>query len=367
MGASGATLELGNALEKAGHDIEYFGFDHAFPNTKQFSVKHEIMFPWVLASFLNHNASRFDILDISTGDNWVWASTRQRTKREQVLITRSHGLEHAVDHQIRKSAREGEIKLSWKYPLYHGGYRLWQVKKSLQLADHNILLNEVDRDYICCKFGVPPEKVSIHPNGISAGFLDLKQPQMSQRLSLAFVGNWITRKGNNTLIEATNRLQQSGLDFTLSFFGTGVASDMLLKDFASEMQERIQVQSRFSHELLPSFLVGHDILLFPSLVEGFGMALIEAMACGLAPITTPVGVAPSVITSDLNGILFPVGDAAKLADAVKRLASDLPALLKMRNEAQKSAQAYTWEAIAQETVSTYTDAILGQRGLLAHA
>ena len=52
------------------------------------------------------------------------------------------GLEHTVDKWQRDEAAAGKMNLSWKYPLYHGGFRLWEVRKSLQQSDHNLLLNE---------------------------------------------------------------------------------------------------------------------------------------------------------------------------------------------------------------------------------
>ena len=173
-GASGATLALGQALAGAGCEVEFFGFDHAFPGVKGYTIRQAVQFPWRLASFLRRNARRFDVVDSSTGDNWVWAEQgRPGVQKPHLLVTRSHGLEHIADTALRAEAKRNKTRLSWKYPVYHGGIRLWEVKKSLHLADHCFLLNAGDQEYVCSRLHIPPGRVSVLPNGISDAFLGL--------------------------------------------------------------------------------------------------------------------------------------------------------------------------------------------------
>ncbi|MBV9848955.1 MAG: glycosyltransferase family 4 protein [Armatimonadetes bacterium] len=357
QGAPGATLSLGQALEAAGCEVEYFGFEHAYPKQVTYSVKHAVQFPWRLAAFLSRCGSRFDIIDASTGDSWVWAAQRRPGACEcHALITRSHGLEHAVDQQVRATAKGGGTPLSWKYPVYHGGYRLWEVKKSLQQADHCILLNEADCRYVCNNFHVPSERVSVTPMGISDRYCGLPPParRADPKLRLAFVGSWIPRKGTKTMVETVMRLRRAGLDFALSIFGSGKAP--VWDDFSATLHERLDVRPEYRNAELPSLLLDHDILLCPSLAEGFSRALVEAMACGLAPIATPVGAAPSVIETGKNGILVPVNASSRIADAVLHLASHRDVLFQIQCEAQNTAQAYRWDTLAANTISIYESA-----------
>jgi glycosyltransferase involved in cell wall biosynthesis len=76
---------------------------------------------------------------------------------------------------------------------------------------------------------------------------------------------------------------------------------------------------------VPDLLSAMDILVLPSHTEGFGLALVEAMAAGLPVIATSVGALPEVVTEGENGLLIPPRDAGALAGALERLLSD-PAL-----------------------------------------
>src|ERR1700761_7276132 len=101
-GASGATLALGSALSDLGCQVEYFGYEHAYGHDTVDMMGSELHFPWRLNAFLKKRASDFDVLDVSTGDGWLWARKRRRCgETTPVLITRSHGLEHTVDQWLR--------------------------------------------------------------------------------------------------------------------------------------------------------------------------------------------------------------------------------------------------------------------------
>jgi glycosyltransferase involved in cell wall biosynthesis len=92
---------------------------------------------------------------------------------------------------------------------------------------------------------------------------------------------------------------------------------------------------------------------FPSRSEGSSGALLEAMACGLAPVATPVGSATSVIADG-------AGETVRQEDlvaAVARLAADRRALLGMRRRAQAVARGYTWTGVAGRTLEVYEHAI----------
>jgi glycosyltransferase involved in cell wall biosynthesis len=99
------------------------------------------------------------------------------------------------------------------------------------------------------------------------------------------------------------------------------------------------------------------VLLFPSRAEGYGMALIEAMACGLAPLATPVGVAPEVVRQGESGWLIPVGDVPGFTAAVRACAEDRRRLLEVRRAAQNAVQGMTWRDVALQTLRLYESAL----------
>jgi glycosyltransferase involved in cell wall biosynthesis len=360
-GAPGATLNLGEALQAAGCDVAYFAYDQAFPGSADERAGHRLRFPWRLAAFLARHAREVDVVDAATGDAWLWASLRRPGARRRVaLVTRAHGLEHVADERNRRAARELGAPLSWKYPLYQGGLRLWEVRRSLMLADRCVLLNAADRDYVRDRLHVPEGRTSVIPNGIADHFHAIPPVEgdgaSGRRLRLAFLGRWTTYKGKHTLVEAVTRLLAEGVDFSLSVLGTGDEGEVLT-DFPADLRARVAVTPSFPNETLPRVLRGHHVFVFPSLSEGSSGSLLESMACGLAPIATSVGAAPEVIENWRNGVLVDVDDSAAVAKAVMRMAQDPHGLDEMRRRAQETAGAYRWDRVAARTLEVYERAL----------
>jgi N-acetyl-alpha-D-glucosaminyl L-malate synthase BshA len=87
------------------------------------------------------------------------------------------------------------------------------------------------------------------------------------------------------------------------------------------------------NELLPLA----DLMVMPSEMESFGLAALEAMACGVPSIATRVGGVPELIDDETNGLLFPVGDTDAMAVAAIALLRDEARLQSMATAARKTA------------------------------
>lgn len=352
----GVTLALAAALENLGCIVEHFSFGEAYADGVE-SARHLLTFPWILAAYLVRRGRRYDVLDVTTGDNWLWASAgRPGAAPRHALITRSHGLEHTYSERLREDARQGRQTLSWKYPVYHGGFRLWEVRQSMRLADHSVLLNPRDAAYARDVLHISDARLSVIPNGLTTAFQQLPAPEVRLEdgpLGLAFVGSWLRPKGTAELVMTAARLHAEGLPFTLTLLGTGAAEDVVREQFAPEVRGHVRVVPRFHNAELPRLLRGAEVLLFPTHSEGFSLALVEAMACGLVPVATPVGGAPEMVRAGETGVLVPVGDVTAIVNAVRALAQDPPRRLALRRAAQTAVAGLSWDRIAARTVSLY--------------
>ncbi|NOK33088.1 glycosyltransferase family 4 protein [Corallococcus exercitus] len=360
LGAPGVTLALGRALQARGCTVDFYSYGEAFPGVEHFTALHNLRFPWVLSAHLARVARRYDVLDVTTGDAWPWAQAgRPGAGRRHALVTRSHGLEHSLSRRIRADAREGRLRLSWKYPLYHGGFRLWEVERTLRLADHSILLNEGDAVFAREQLGVPASKLSVIGHGLDAAFhgLALPAPLPEGPLRLAMVGSFLKAKGVDDVIAAVTRLHAQGLSFTLTLYGTGTPEPEVRAAFPASLQPQLHVVPRYANATLPGLLAREEVLLFASRTEGYGMALVEAMASGLVPVSTPVGVAPSVVHPGRTGLLFPIGDVDALVAAVRELAAAPSRRQALRRAAQAQVQGLTWPDIAARTLALYEEVL----------
>ena len=322
-GAAGVTLKLGQEYQKAGHQVSYFSFDNL--PSKLPEILKAIIFPYWLAAYLIfQNQQQFiDVIDASTGDSWLWAKLFCRFRRNTALITRSHGLEHSMHLENLEDSARGNLNLSWKYPLYHGGFRLWEVKTSIQHADLTLMLNSRDRDYADQELGIASEKLTLLPNGIPQEFINLpwsSTPQSPEStIRIAQVGSFIERKGIQYSIPAVNNILQRFDNVEMSFFGTGCAESQVLSSFSADVRHKVRVIPSYNHQDLPELLKAHHIKLFPSLSEGFGLALIEAMACGLAPISSSTLGLKELLEDNYNSILIPPRNIKAIEDALAKL------------------------------------------------
>ncbi len=86
----------------------------------------------------------------------------------------------------------------------------------------------------------------------------------------------------------------------------------------------------------------NEVLLFPSLLEGFGLVILEAMAQGMAVITTTNTGGADVLENGRNGFVVPIRDVEALCEALNSLADDRDYLFEVRREALKASQALQW-------------------------
>lgn len=159
-----------------------------------------------------------------------------------------------------------------------------------------------------------PQPVVI-PNGIDTQKFTLakKNPHLGR---LVYMGNLIPNKGVAYLIQALEILRGQGHSFTLDIYGGG-SQRHGLEALASRLQLSgfVGFKGTVAPERIPQLLADYDALVLPTLVESFGMVLIEALAAGLPVLSTYSG-GPEHIVAPEVGTLVQPGSAAELAAGI---------------------------------------------------
>jgi glycosyltransferase involved in cell wall biosynthesis len=369
-GSAGSTLKLGQEYSLLGHDVQYFSYDN-LPTKLPMNIK-DMLFP-EYSAFHIHKLFRddchLDVIDGSTGDLWVWLKFFKKSYKNVLFVTRSHGLDHLDHLQILEDARCGHIKLSWKYPLYRGTLQLWEVASSLRYADLNFMLNQTEAAYVVNNLGVPLKQVYVFPNGIPQSFLGLPfEPtpfESDAVIRIAQIGTYLPRKGVKYSTPALNNILKRYSNVKVSLIGTEFsifgAKETVYADFDPSVRDRVNVIPFFQHETLPSLLKGHHIKLFPTLAEGFGKALVEAMACGLTAVTTPTPGPSDIVTDGHDALVIPIRDTQAIESALERLIVDRVLLNQLRTKAYATAQKYSWRTIAQARLDVYEKTLAEKR------
>jgi glycosyltransferase involved in cell wall biosynthesis len=361
-GGMGVSAGLASAYRRCGHEVDYLTFGD-LPRMLSFRVKY-LVFPEFVALRLRNSPA--DVIDASCGDAWLWARLRRRAQRESgpLLVTRSHGLLHMADIARRAEARRGGIDLSWKYPLYWGGYRLREVAKSFRLADLCLFLNDEERRFGVEELGLAEERTRVIDNGLP-DFLLGRSPEPAEAISgsfgIAHVGSYLPLKGVRYAVAALGAVLDRHPQAHVTFLGTGCPAEKVLGDFDAGQRNRVKVLQNYDREELPTLLRGHAAVISATLKEGFPLGTLEAMACGLTAVTAATPGPLQYVRDEVNGLVVPRADGAALEAALERLIDDPELLRSLRLAANETAQRYSWDRVAGDTLELYAEALENRR------
>jgi glycosyltransferase involved in cell wall biosynthesis len=215
---------------------------------------------------------------------------------------------------------------------------------------------------------IPLTHIRQTPYGIDPDIMrplpDAQAPEPRGRVpnTILFVGDSEDRnKGARFLVEACAQLQHE-MDFRL------LIKDKKEKDmkvvpplvWKHGLQRFVEYVPRLSTEDLVRLYNSAQVLVSPSLYEGFGLPAAEAMACGTAVIATTAGAFPEFIEDGRTGVLVPPGDAGALAAAIRSLLLDPGRCATMGAVASAHIRAnFTWERTARLTQDLYREVLVG--------
>ena len=229
-----------------------------------------------------------------------------------------------------------------------------------------IVVSETSRKAVQEAFDLDPQRMHVVYNGIDTErFRPLPDVERQSGLIL-YVGNSEDRnKGARYLLEALRLLQDDRRDFQLAFVDHKKErlklAPRLVKQFG--LSSRVHFTGRLSNEQLVRIYNQAEIVVSPSLYEGFGLPAAEAMACGTPVIATTGGAFPAVIDHDKTGWLVPPGDAKALADAIRKLMDDKQLRDRLSKASRKSILArFSWRKAAEETLAVYEKMLEAKRG-----
>jgi glycosyltransferase involved in cell wall biosynthesis len=293
----------------------------------------------------------------------AWTAFRRLRASRTLLVTRSHGLLH-VFHEARDLERALGHDATTRLNRWHEAADRALVGRAIRAADLALFLNARDRDYAVDRLGVGPDRARTVPNGVSDDLLGgpVPAPRAGRAPRIAWVGGYDFRKGTRYAAAALAPLLREHPEVTATFLGAGRSAEEVRADYPEDVAARIEVVPRYEREQLGALLRAADIVLMPSTAEGFSLALVEAMASGLAPVTTDVGAAAEVVRDGVDGIVVPSRDVDGLRRALARLVGDRDSLDRMRASAQARSQQFTWDRAAEENLYAYEEALERRRG-----
>jgi glycosyltransferase involved in cell wall biosynthesis len=193
-------------------------------------------------------------------------------------------------------------------------YRLWSenIKKLTPKADVRVIRNLIHE---------PPP---VAPRAVEE--LKRKLTISSTDFVVLTVGSVGWRKGSFDIMRVAQQVIQDRSDVIFVLVGGGEKPGEMAQALrmASEpdLIDRVRVVGETPRSKIPLYLKMAHVFLLPSYIEGMPISIIEAMAHGIAVITTPVGGIPDLLTDEESGVFIPPGAPERIAEAVIRLKED---------------------------------------------
>jgi glycosyltransferase involved in cell wall biosynthesis len=219
-------------------------------------------------------------------------------------------------------------------------------KAALALSRHVVVTSLTTRDALARDFGVPAERITVAEPGTDPA---TRAGGTGTPLQLLSVGSVVPRKAYDVLVRA---LAMVPGDWRLAIVGPTDRSPEALAALQTAIHEtsltaRVEVTGPAGPEQLDRQYAAADIFVLPSLYEGYGMVLSEAMARGL-PIICTTGGAAAATVPDTAAIKVPPGDVEALAAALRRVLDDAALRRRMSDAAWTAAQNLPrWEDTAR--------------------
>jgi glycosyltransferase involved in cell wall biosynthesis len=221
---------------------------------------------------------------------------------------------------------------------------------ALRAADHFI---GVSQSVVDAAVRIAPSlegETTVIPNGVNPDFLDLSSRwEETDHPIIAAVGNLRSVKGHDVLIRAISRLQDRYPELKLYIAGEG-PERQALEQLANRLglQDRVAFLGWCEQKEVQEMLQKASVFAMPSRNEGFGLALVEAMAAGLPVVASRVGGIPNLVDHERSGLLVPPEDPDALSESIDRVLSDDAFTAQLRAQARTRAQDFSWNQAVEK-------------------
>lgn len=367
LGGPKACIELMNEIQAVtGWGVDWFSGSE-LPRPSSSLVRRFLgdVFRYFAMAHVMRVADQYDVIIAEQG-NLSWSKKTLGFKG--LLITRSSGLTPFLLGGDEMVGRQSGVRLRFKTrcaallsSALSGG--LIPFHKSMQHADLAILLNPAEGEYVATHIRTrrPPKVI---PNGLPQATLKRlalcvqDRGRVSGPPKVVFIGRWSPLKGIQHIPEIARHIRQAIPECHFKLIGLGVQAECVLPCFDQRDRENVEVVSHYDNARLGDLLVDCTVGMFPSYVEGFGLAVLEKMAAGIPCVCFDIPGPRDIVSDALLDLLVPCPDSTKMAARIIDLIRE-PVLMKAKRSAECLAAATRFDL--GDVASSWIDAILGVR------
>ncbi|MCX7705661.1 MAG: glycosyltransferase family 4 protein [bacterium] len=230
----------------------------------------------------------------------------------------------------------------------------------LKRADYIVSVSEYVKKSIIQNYGIAKEKIKVVYPGIGKNFramTDNEKDKISAKIKvlrpfILSVATSVERKNLKRLMEVFAIVKTKQKDLKLVIAGNESIKEGLSREIEKyRLYDSVHFTGHLNSEELVYFYNTAELFIFPSLYEGFGLPVLEAMACGCPVITSNVSALPEI--SGGAAILVNPYNIEEIKEAVMRILMDNKLKDDMRIKGLKHAENFVWEKTAKEIVGIY--------------
>ena len=234
---------------------------------------------------------------------------------------------------------------------------------SARKSDHVVTVSEYSKKQLVERYRLPSEKVTVTYESIGKQFRVIEDRAQLEAVLRHFslktpyilaVGNLQPRKNMPRLIRAFARLRQKGLiEHALVLVGqlAWQGEEILSEIQARGVAPHVVTTGYVSEDHLVALYNGADFFVYPSLYEGFGLPVLEAMSCG-TPVITSVTTSLPEVAGDAALYVDPLSDT-DIESALLKLASNAELRRTLKNKGFRQAQLFTTKRFAEQTLAIF--------------
>lgn len=340
---------LQEELSLLGHGVDLL-FAEDVPRPLGTGSLTPLTFPVLLPFAIGVRRRRYDVVSIHTLGGAVYTWLRRFLKGLPPCVIVSHGNDELRWELEQEEERLGLKPLSWRAQWLYYPLVVRQARYSTRHADHLITMSSAEKAFYVQRRGIPADRVSVIPNGVSKEFFQTRSYSQTNRL--LYFGGWEWRKGIRYLVEAFSLASRQAPDLILSIVGTGNATGVL-EAFPPDVRHRVRLTPKVSAEAVPAVYSSHDLFVLPTLFESIPLVIPEAMAGGMPIVASHVCGIPDILKHEVSALLVPPRDSQTLASALLSLIKDPSLRMRLGKTAQAEARKITWEKVAAATARCY--------------
>jgi len=336
IGISMFIYNLAVELIKKNHDVELFIRDDYKPKESWIKTVYSPKISWVLyPTFLGRKIAGASS-DVYQSD-YVTTGVPLISKNKRPNVVSIHDV---IPFTYDKAALSNMDKIRIMWYMYNF--------KKIEKADAIVVLSEYSKREALKYTEIPEEKLHVVYCGVDFTKNFPLKKRLHRKIRIGYLGGLDGRKNVGLLVNSFKKIAESRDDVELHVGGMGEN----LEKFRRMRIRNANFYGKIEESRKNAFLNSLDIFVFPTLMEGFGLPPIEAMACGVPVVASNTTTMPELI-GDSGMLVKPTEE--EMIKGLSRLIESESLRKKLSQKSLKRAREFTWERCANQTLKVYDE------------